>query len=129
MASSSTIPNAGRIAKEDFAAYFAQFKETVDEIRGGTPQPNFMDLTEVVTSEEDGILTAWCWWSVPGTDIQGSGLLKVSDGGVISERLAHYTALPWLTIRLSAQRTRSGAGTARLCRMLSALPDAPSILA
>ena len=86
-------PNAGRIAKGDFAPYFAQFKETVDTIRGGTPQQNFMDLTEVVTNEEGGVLTAWCWWSIPGTDIQGSGLLKVSDDGVVSERITYYTAL------------------------------------
>lgn len=86
-------PNAGRITKADFGAYFAELKNTVDAIRGGKPQTNFMDLTEVVTHEADGILTAWCWWSIPGTDIQGSGLLKVNDDGVVSERITYYTAL------------------------------------
>jgi hypothetical protein len=86
-------PNAGRIAKADFDAYFAQLKDTVDAIRGGKPEKNFMDLTEVVTHEADGVVTAWCWWSIPGTDIQGSGLLKVSDDGVVSERITYYTAL------------------------------------
>lgn len=86
-------PNAGPVAKGDFAAYFAQLKETVAALRGGAPQPNFMDLTEVVTNEEDGVLTAWCWWSIPGTDIQGSGLIKVREEGVVSERIAYYTAL------------------------------------
>jgi hypothetical protein len=69
-------PNAGAIAKGDFAAYFAELKETLD------------------TNDDGGVLTAWCWWSFPGTDIQGSGLLKVSDDGVVSERLTYYTALP-----------------------------------
>jgi len=86
-------PNAGRIAKEDFVAYLDQLKEAVDTIRDGTPQPNFMDLTEVVTHEEGGVLTAWCWWSIPGTDFQGSGLIKVSDGGVVSERITYYAPL------------------------------------
>jgi hypothetical protein len=81
------------ILKGDFAAYFAELKETLDTIRGGTPQQTFIDLTEIVTNDEGGVLTAWCWWSFPGTDIQGSGLLKVSDDGVVSERITYYTAL------------------------------------
>ena len=87
-------PNAGRIAKSDLAAYFTQLSEAVDAIRDGAPQVNFMDLTEVVTHEEDGVLTAWCWWSIPGTDLQGSGLIKVGDGGVVSERITYYAPLP-----------------------------------
>ncbi|MEM7224880.1 MAG: hypothetical protein AAF495_18010 [Pseudomonadota bacterium] len=86
-------PNAGPIAKADFAAYFAQLKETVESLRGGSPQANFMDLSEVVTNEEGGVLTAWCWWSIPGTEIQGSGLIKASDDGILSERITYYTAL------------------------------------
>lgn len=85
-------PNGGPIAKADFAAYFAQLKETVDGLRGGTPQENFMDLTEVVANEAADVLTAWCWWSIPGTGVQGSGLLKVSDDGVVSERITYYAA-------------------------------------
>ena len=87
-------PNAGQIAKADFAAYFAQLKETVEALRGGAPQDTFIDLTEVVTNEADGVLTAWCWWVFPGTDLCGSGLLKVTDEGVQSERITYYTALP-----------------------------------
>ena len=86
-------PNAGAIAKGDFAAYFAELKEMLDTIRGDTAQQTFIDLTEIATNDEGGVLTAWCWWSFPGTDIQGSGLLKVSDDGVVSERIAYYTAL------------------------------------
>ena len=51
------------------------------------------ELSQVLTGEEDGELTAWCWWTVPGTSIEGSGLIKVSDDGVVSERLTYYTAL------------------------------------
>ncbi len=33
------------------------------------------------------------WWSVPGTEIKGSGLIKVGPGGVRSETITYYTAL------------------------------------
>ena len=87
-------PNAGNISKAEFTAYFAGLKELVASIRGNDFEGSFMQLSEVVTNEDNGILTASCWWEIPGTDIQGSGLIKVADDGVISERLAYYTKLP-----------------------------------
>ncbi len=87
-------PNAGKIAKADFAAYFDGLTELAASIRGSDYDGPFMDLTEVVTKEEDGILTASCWWAIPGTEIQGSGLIKIADDGVLSERIAYYTKLP-----------------------------------
>jgi hypothetical protein len=36
-----------------------------------------MELSEVVTEEKEGVTTAWCWWAIPGTDIKGSGPIKV----------------------------------------------------
>jgi hypothetical protein len=87
-------PNTGKVAKRAFSEYLSKMKETVRTLRGGSlPQP-FMDLTNVVTREDNGILTAWCWWVVPGTGIQGSGLIKVGPEGVRSEVLAYYAKLP-----------------------------------
>jgi hypothetical protein len=86
-------PNHGRVAKADMAAYFEGMKAIVRELRGGKDGPQLLELTEVLTGEEDGILTAWCWWTAPGTDIAGGGLIQVSDNGVVSERLTYYTAL------------------------------------
>ncbi len=86
-------PSAGHISKADFASYFAQLKQNVESVRGGEPGETFMDLTEVVTSEEEGVLTAWCWWAIPGTEIQGSGLIKIGSEGVLSERITYYTPL------------------------------------
>ena len=83
-------PNGGKIAKAEFAAYFTGLKEAVASIRGGDYEGNFMDLSEVVTNEDSGILTAWCWWAIPGTDIRGSGLIKVGNDGVASEIIAYY---------------------------------------
>jgi hypothetical protein len=53
-----------------------------------------MALTEVVTHEEEGVLTAWCWWAIPGTSIKGSGLIKINAQGVRSEVITYYSKLP-----------------------------------
>jgi hypothetical protein len=87
-------PNAGNITKTEFMGFFAGLKEAVASIRGGDHEGPFMELSEVVTKDDNGILTASCWWEIPGTGIQGSGLIKVANDGVISERLAYYTKLP-----------------------------------
>ena len=86
-------PNAGRIAREAFREYLAGAKAELDALRGGAPSGPFLELSEVVTHEADGILTAWCWWTFPGTSIAGSGLIKVGEEGVLSERLCYYTPL------------------------------------
>ena len=85
-------PNFGMISKGEFPDYLAGFKQQVESIRGNTGDL-LLELTELVTKEEAGILTAWAWWSVPGTEIQGAGLIKVGDTGVLSERLTYYTKL------------------------------------
>ena len=86
-------PNAGKIPNVEFRQYFGKLQDTVDSLRGGVPQAKFMAITEVVAKEEDDMTTAWCWWAIPGTSIQGSGLIKVGDQGVLSERLTYYTRL------------------------------------
>ena len=85
-------PNAGMISKQAFTEYLAGMWEIVEGIRGKTSD-SLIELTEIVTQEEEGILTAWAWWVVPGTPIQGSALIKVGDHGVISERLCYFTKL------------------------------------
>ena len=87
-------PNTGVITKEEFADYMARLKDTVSSIRGGTQSETFMEISEVLTDEKDGILTAWCWWAIPGTEIKGSGLIKVGSEGVRSEVITYYTKLP-----------------------------------
>jgi len=86
-------PNQGRIEKGEMAAYLDGMKAMVDELREGKKETQFLALSEVLTGEDGGDLTAWCWWTIPGTSIEGGGLIKVSDDGVVSERLTYYTAL------------------------------------
>ncbi len=40
------------------------------------------------------MVTAWCWWEVPGTELRGGGLIKVGAEGVHSEVITYYTKLP-----------------------------------
>ncbi|MFQ5784906.1 MAG: nuclear transport factor 2 family protein [Alphaproteobacteria bacterium] len=87
-------PNEGKVGKADFAGYLAGMKEAVASMRGEDYSGPFMELTEVTTREDGGVLTAWCWWSIPGTAFQGAGLIKVGNDGVHSEKLAFYTKLP-----------------------------------
>ena len=86
-------PNAGIISKANFRVYFEEMKKMVVAMRGNANKP-IMEVSDLVISEEAGVLTAWVWWSVPGTKKQGSGLIKVGDTGILSDRLAYYTKLP-----------------------------------
>lgn len=87
-------PNAGKISKGEFPNYLSEMKSTVRSLcNGKLPEP-FLELSEVVTQEDEGVLTAWCWWGVPGTEIKGSGLIKVGSTGVQSEVITYYTKLP-----------------------------------
>jgi hypothetical protein len=86
-------PNVGRITTDEFAAYFSELRETVEGLGGGKVEGAFLELSDVMTEEGDGVLTAWCWWRFSGTPIEGSGLIKVSEEGVLSERLSYYTRL------------------------------------
>ena len=87
-------PNSGRIPRKDFASYLEGLKQTVKSLRGGSLPNPFMELSEVVTQETQGVITAWCWWVIPGTDIKGSGLIKVGAEGVRSEVITYYSKLP-----------------------------------
>jgi hypothetical protein len=87
-------PNAGKISKADFPEYFSGLKAAATSMRGADQEGAFMELSEVITMDGDDGLTASCWWEILGTNIQGSGLIKVANDGVVSEQIAYYTKLP-----------------------------------
>jgi hypothetical protein len=87
-------PNHGQVAKGQMKEYFEGMKATVADMRGGELGDVLLELSEVLTGEEGDELTAWAWWSAPGTPFVGGGLIKVADRGVVSERLTYYTKLP-----------------------------------
>lgn len=86
-------PHFGRIAKEGMPAYFDELKAAVRDLRSGAAQAPLMRIGEVVTREDGGLLTAWLWWAVPGTALEGAGLIKIGPGGVVSEHLTYFTKL------------------------------------
>ena len=87
-------PNAGVITRENFTEHLAGLREVVAAARGGEVGEVVRELTELLTAEADGVLSASCWYAIPGTDIQGGGLIKVGSNGVDSERITYYTKLP-----------------------------------
>ena len=83
-------PNVGVVSRDGFADYLAGMKEAIaSQAQGRVPDP-FMELTEVLTREEEGVLTASCWWAVPGTQMKGAGLIKADASGVHSEVITFY---------------------------------------
>ena len=84
------VPTSGKIPKAGMEAYFEEFKAMVAEACGGTAPDPFMELTEIVTSDDGETTTAWCWWAIPGTAMAGGGLIKVGDDGVRSEVITFY---------------------------------------
>jgi hypothetical protein len=53
-----------------------------------------MDMTDVVVRDTEMPVTVWAWFTVPGTPLAGSAIMKFGDEGIVEERLAYYTALP-----------------------------------
>jgi hypothetical protein len=86
-------PHFGRIRKDGMPAYFEQLKEAVRDLRGGAEVAPVMRIGEVMTREEGDLLTVWLWWAVPGTALEGAGLIKIAPTGVVSERLTYFTKL------------------------------------
>ena len=86
-------PNAGVISRDAFSNYVGELKGMVASLCGGRVPDPFMELTEVVTQESGGVLTAWCWWAIPGTELKGAGLIKVDATGVRSEVITFYAKL------------------------------------
>lgn len=86
-------PNYGVVSRNALSSYLSDLKQTVASICDGRVPDPFIELSEVLTQETDGVLTAWCWWVVPDTEIEGGGLIKADATGVRSERLTYYTKL------------------------------------
>ena len=87
-------PHFGRIAKDGMPAYFDRLRAAIQDLRGGADEAPLMRIGEVITEENGELLTVWLWWAVPGTALEGAGLIRIAPAGVVSERLAYFTKLP-----------------------------------
>ena len=77
-------PDAGEITEDSLDEFVAQLRSTVPG--GAAP---FVTNRDILADADWS--TVSCWWEVPGTGLCGSGLLKISDEGVLSERVAYYS--------------------------------------
>jgi hypothetical protein len=87
-------PNVGKINRDALPDYIAGLKNAVAELRAGDRHEMLMEMSEVVIKDDDEPVSIWAWFTVPGTALAGSALIKVTDRGVVEERIAYYTALP-----------------------------------
>jgi len=53
-----------------------------------------MEMSEVVIKDDETPASIWAWFTIPGTFLAGSALIKVANYGVVEERIAYYTPLP-----------------------------------
>jgi hypothetical protein len=87
-------PNIGKINRDALPDYIAGLKNAVAQLRAGDRHEMLMEMSEVVIKDDDEPVSIWAWFTVPGTALAGSALIKVTDRGVVEERIAYYTALP-----------------------------------
>jgi ketosteroid isomerase-like protein len=76
------------IAKDMMRDYMRQWSERTAAL-GGTGE---LSLAHTVTQEQGECLLSWTWWRFEGTEVQGAALIKVSDRGVLFEKIAFYRA-------------------------------------
>jgi len=74
------------ITRENFAEYLLGWEERMQSI-GGTGR---YEASEELSQDLEDVLLSWGWWKFHGTNIEGSALIKVSDEGVVFEKIAYY---------------------------------------
>jgi len=77
--------------RTEFGAYLKELFASDEARSGATGGEGFETITESVTQEKDGEVTAWAWWKTQTQE--GAGLMKAGPDGVRLERLAYYTRL------------------------------------
>ena len=80
----------GPIGKADLVAYMPRWPEKAGAL-GATFE---FEITDRVVEDRDGVLLEWYWWRLAGTEVEGTAVIKTTDDGVVSERLAYYKT-PW----------------------------------
>jgi hypothetical protein len=90
-------PVAGAIARAEFPAYLDAFKARAVALRasqsaspGKVLTGELMAFSDFAVAEARDETTAWAWWRVPGTSLQGAGLIRIGDDGVRLERMTYF---------------------------------------
>lgn len=89
-------PATGRIHRGDFVEFVEAFKAAGAKMAGGKLPSPFLQYSNLTIGDANPA-TAWCWWRVTGTDFQGAAVIRFDDDGILSERIAYFTANPVAT--------------------------------
>ena len=87
-------PNTGRIPRAEFVQFVEDFKSAAVDMGGAVDARPFLQYTDVVIKDDELPATVWCWWQAVGTELQGCALVKVSEEGVLHEKIAYFSRLP-----------------------------------
>jgi hypothetical protein len=87
-------PNTGRIPRDQFVQFVEDFKSAAIEMGGTENASPFLQYTDVVIKDDSLPATVWCWWQAVGTELQGCALIKVSEAGILHEKIAYFSRLP-----------------------------------
>ena len=74
------------ITKGRFAEYLIGWEDRMRSI-GGTGR---YEVSDELSTNQDGYILRWAWWKFVGTDVEGSALLRVGDQGVTYEKIAYF---------------------------------------
>ncbi len=74
------------VTRENFSEYLLDWEERMKAI-GGSGR---YEVSDELEQDLDDCLLRWAWWKFVSTDVEGSALLKVTDDGVIYEKIAYY---------------------------------------
>ena len=85
-------PRVGKVTKSQFESYFEDMQKFVATHRTGPAPGPFMEFDDQVSEDTETKLINWTWWRIPGTKIEGAGLIEVTDSGVINHRMAFHAA-------------------------------------
>jgi hypothetical protein len=74
------------VSRARFPEYMLGWDERMKAI-GGTGS---YEVSDEVVQDLNDCLLRWAWWKFIGTEIEGSALVKVTDGGVAYAKFAYY---------------------------------------
>ena len=83
-------PNTERIFVDGFVSFMEAFKTDAAALNNGKIGTPFLSYADITVDKGH----AWCWWRATDTDLQGAALIHFDDAGIISERIAYFSALP-----------------------------------
>ena len=87
-------PNTGTILRSNFVDFVNGFKADAVAMGAKENAQPFLDYTDVVIEKTGNTALVWCGWHAVGTELQGCANIKVSEAGILHEKIAYFSKLP-----------------------------------